>query len=59
MKNKKFIPVANPTIGKEEAIKAYNQIKSGWFSMGKRVVEFERLVEKFTGAKYAIAVNKK
>ena len=57
MKKKLFIPVANPTVGKEEAKKAYHQIKSGWFSMGKRVEEFEKLVEKFTGAKYAIAVN--
>ena len=43
MLNKKiFIPVANPTVGMEEANLVHKQIKSGWFSMGKKVKEFEK-----------------
>lgn len=51
------IPVAKPTVGKEEAKLVYKQIKSGWFSMGKRVVEFENSAAKFLKVKYAVAVN--
>ena len=58
MLNKKiFIPVANPTVGIEEANSVHKQIKSGWFSMGKKVKEFEKKVEKYIGVKHAIAIN--
>ena len=58
MFNKKiFIPVANPTVGIEEANSVHKQIKSGWFSMGKKVKEFEKKVEKYIGVKHAIAIN--
>ena len=58
MLNKKIlIPVANPTVGVEEANSIYKQVKSGWFSMGKKVKEFEKKVEKYIGVKHAIALN--
>ena len=57
LNKKKFIPVANPTVGIEEANLVHKQIKSGWFSMGKKVKEFEKKVEKYIGVKHAIAVN--
>lgn len=49
--------MANPFIGEEEAIAAYNQVKSGWISMGKRVEEFEDMLCEYTGAKYAVAFS--
>ena len=47
MKNKiKFkIPVANPTVGKEEAEAVYKKINSGWISMGPEVHLFENKVK--------------
>jgi perosamine synthetase len=56
-KKLKFIPVANPTISIREAKAAYDQVRSGWISMGKKVEEFENKVKKFIGAKNAIAIN--
>jgi len=53
----KFIPVANPYIGEEEAKAVFEVVKNGWVSMGKKVEEFEKLFAKYTGAKYAVAVN--
>ena len=55
MFNKNIYSVANPTVGIEEANSVHKQIKSGWFSMGKKVKEFEK-VEKYIG-KHAIAIN--
>ena len=57
MKKIKFIPVANPTIDSEEAKAVFKQVKSGWISMGKKVQEFEGMVEDFIGVKNAIAMN--
>ncbi len=57
MSKNRFIPVANPTVDIEEAKAVYNQVKSGWISMGKKVQEFENKVEKFIGVKNAIAMN--
>ena len=57
MLNKKiFIPVANPTDGIEEANLVHKQIKSGWFSMGKKVKEFERQknIKKYNDIKTAV-----
>ena len=58
MKNKKnFIPVANPTVGFEEANAVFKQVKSGWISMGKKVIEFENKVKNFIGVQNIIAIN--
>ncbi len=57
MSKNKFIPVANPTVNTEEAKAVFDQVKSGWISMGKKVQEFETKVEKYIGVKNAIAMN--
>ena len=54
---KRNIPVASPFIGEEEAQAAYEVIKSGWISMGKKVQEFEERFSEYVNSKYAIAVN--
>lgn len=54
---KKIIPVANPDINLREASEVFKTVKSGWISMGSLVIKFENLVCKFTGAKYAVAMN--
>ena len=57
MSKKRFIPVANPTVDIEEAKAVYNQVKSGWISMGKKVQEFENAWIKKFKCKYSIAMN--
>jgi len=52
-----MIPVANTNLTEEEAKAAYDVVKSGWLSMGKRVNEFENDFKKYVNAKNAIAVN--
>lgn len=49
--------MANPYIGEEEAKAVYDQVKSGWISMGKRVQEFESMLRDYTGAKHALALS--
>ena len=52
-----FIPIACPRIEENEARAAYDVVKSGWISMGKKVEEFESNACDYTGAKHAIAMN--
>ena len=54
---KKNIPVASPDIGSQEAIKVFKTVKSGWITMGSIVKQFEKNICKYTGAKYAVAMN--
>ncbi|MFH1511073.1 MAG: DegT/DnrJ/EryC1/StrS family aminotransferase [Candidatus Woesearchaeota archaeon] len=51
------IPVANVTVGEEEAKAAYDVVKSGWLSQGRKVDEFEGAFSRVTGARNSIAVN--
>jgi len=51
------IPVANTSLGEEEARAAYETVKSGWVSMGPAVRKFEGEFCRHTGAKHAVAVN--
>lgn len=51
------INVSDIFLGEEEAKAMYNTIKSGWVSRGKMVERFEADFCKYTGAKYAIAMN--
>ena len=39
-----FIPIAQPSIGEDEARAVYDVIKSGWISMGKKVELFEKKI---------------
>lgn len=52
-----YIPIAKPFIGEEEAKAVYDQVKSGWITMGKRVREFESMLEDYIGVRHAIAFN--
>ncbi|MGM0520267.1 MAG: DegT/DnrJ/EryC1/StrS family aminotransferase, partial [Campylobacterota bacterium] len=47
--------MAIPYIGDEEAKAVYDQVKSGWISMGRRVQELEAMISEYTGAKYTVA----
>jgi len=53
----KMIPLAEPTLGREEieALKAV--IDSGWITMGERVLAFEKRFAQLHGASYAVAVD--
>lgn len=53
----KQIPFALPLIGDEEIASVIETIRSGWLTMGKKTFEFEEAIAKYTGAKYAIALN--
>jgi len=57
MKTKKLIPIARPSIGKEELENIKKVFETHWLGMGSFVYEFEKKVEAYLGAKYAIAVN--
>ena len=52
-----FIPIAKPYIGPEEAEAVYEQIKSGWITMGKRVAHFEQMLREYVGVRHAIAFS--
>lgn len=52
-----FIPMANPLIDENEARAVYDQVLSGWVSMGKRVKQFEAEVADYLGVKHAVAFN--
>ena len=51
------IPVANVSLGEEEAIAVANVVKSGRLSMGPKVADFEKDFCTYTGAQHAIALN--
>ena len=51
------IPVAQPTLGEEEAVAAYETVRAGWVSMGQRVQDFEERFASMVGARYAVAAN--
>ncbi|MFH0979283.1 MAG: DegT/DnrJ/EryC1/StrS family aminotransferase [Candidatus Woesearchaeota archaeon] len=51
------IPVANVTVGSEEAKAVSDVVNSGWLSMGKIVKEFEESFSKKVKARHSIAVN--
>ena len=55
---KKFIPVNSPLITREDAMKVYKVVKSGWISSaGKEIENFEKKFSAFVGRKYACAVS--
>jgi dTDP-4-amino-4,6-dideoxygalactose transaminase len=52
-----FIPIAQPSIGEEEAKAVYDVVKSGWISMGKKVELFESNICDYLNVKNAIVMN--
>ena len=57
MKDKRFIPLADPCIGEDEAKAVYEVVKSGWIRQGRLVEKFEKEFAKYLGVKHAIAVS--
>lgn len=57
MKNKRRIPLSLPFVNKKEIKQISKVIKIKILSRGKFVVDFENLIVKLTGKKFAIAVN--
>lgn len=53
----KQILFAKPTIGREEIDAVSRVLKSGWLTMSKETIEFEKEFAQYVGRKYAIAVN--
>lgn len=52
-----MIPIARPSIGKDEIDNVEKVFKTHWLGMGSFVYEFEKKIQAYLGVKYAIAVN--
>lgn len=52
-----MIPLAKPSIGRQEVAGVERVLKSGWLISGPYVEEFERKVARFIGTRHAVAVN--
>jgi len=54
----KMIPIAEPSIGKEELNNVIDAVKSGWISSkGEFIINFEKNFAKYCNVKYGIAVS--
>lgn len=51
------IPITKPKFDKAEEKAVINVLRSGWVTQGPKVAEFEEVVCKFIGAKYAVATT--
>ncbi|MCD6545949.1 MAG: DegT/DnrJ/EryC1/StrS family aminotransferase [Thermotogae bacterium] len=51
------VPLSSPEITQEDIKEVMDVLKSGRLSIGPRIEEFERLIAKYVGVKYAIGVN--
>lgn len=53
-----YIPIAEPSIGKEELDAVTEAVKSGWISsLGKNILEFENKFAGYCDAKYGVATT--
>ena len=52
-----MIPLLRPQMGEEEVQAIREVVYSGWIGMGPKVEEFEAAFARFTGKKYAVALN--
>ena len=52
-----FIPYGRPVIDEEDIQAVIEVLRSGWITTGPKVVEFEKAVADFVGAKEAVAVS--
>ena len=53
----KFIPYGRQSIDRSDIDAVVDVLKSDWLTTGPNVDEFEKAICKYTGAKYAVAVN--
>lgn len=51
------IPIAKPYFDNDEINSVSKVIKSGWITTGPKINEFEKIISKFTNAKYAVALS--
>jgi perosamine synthetase len=51
------VPWAQTYVGAEEKQQIMDCVKTGWYSMGPKVAELERLMGGYVGTKFAIALN--
>lgn len=56
-KNRRYIPLSQPCIGKEEINAAIEALKSGWITLGPKTALFEDQIKDFIGTKYAVALS--
>ena len=54
---KNFLPFHQPSIDDKEIKDVINVLKSGWLTTGPQTMQFEKDFSRYTGSKYAIAVN--
>lgn len=52
-----FIQFHKPYLNQETIDDVINTLKSGWWTTGPKVLQFEEEFKKYIGAKYAVAVN--
>jgi len=52
-----MIPYGRQNINKTDVSMAVKALKSDWLTQGPRVLEFEKALAKYCGAKYAVAVS--
>lgn len=57
MKRKEPLLYFQPSIGDEEIQEVVAALKSGWLTMGPKVVALEKQIAAYTGAKHAVCVN--
>jgi len=51
------VPLTNVTLGEEEALAAARVIRSGWVTMGREVLMFEKEFAEMLGVEHAVAVT--
>lgn len=52
-----MIPLIRPFVGREELAGVKEVLSTGWLSQGPKVVEFERKIASYVGAKHAVATS--
>jgi len=55
--NERFLPYNQPLIDDNTIKEIVHTLNSGWFTMGPKTIEFEKLIAEYIGSKYAITVN--
>lgn len=53
----RFIPLAKPSLGKEEEDAVVECLRSGWITSGPNIKTFEQSLANFVGAKESVAVS--
>ena len=54
---KTFLPFGGPALGEEEIAEVVATLRSGWIGAGPKVIQFERELSEYVGAKYALSTS--